>query len=58
MRTPAKNTGISATPKKQKIQKPATDHGSMTNDPTQPDTEISHKKTHRIGESTKPGKTK
>lgn len=57
MKTPAKNTGISSTPKKQK-QKQETDHDSMTNDPTQPDTEISHKKTHRVGEPTKPDKTK
>ena len=55
MKTPAKKSEITSTPKKgpQKMQ---TDHDSTTNDPTQPDTETSHKKIHKIGESIKPGK--
>jgi hypothetical protein len=56
MKTPAKKSDISSTPKKQEPQKPGTDYDSTTNDPTQPDTETSHKKTHKIGETIKSDK--
>lgn len=51
MKTPDKKSEITSTPKKQGSQKPQKDHDSTTNDPTQPDTETSHKKTHKIGDS-------
>lgn len=56
MKTPAKKSEISSTPKKQGSKKPGTGYDSTTNDPTQPDTETSHKKTHKIGESIKTDK--
>jgi hypothetical protein len=58
MKTPAKKPDITSTPKKPAPQKPETDYDSTTNDPTQPDTETEHKKSHKIGEPVKPIKNK
>jgi hypothetical protein len=58
MKTPAKKSEITSIPKKNGPQKPETDYDSTTNDPTQPDTETSHKKVHKIGESVKHDKNK
>ena len=58
MKTPAKKSEIRSTPKKKGSENPETDYDSTTNDPTQPDTETSHKKTHKIGEPIKHNKNK
>ena len=59
MKTPKpKDLDITSTPKKPVKKGPQVDHDSTTNDPTQPDTETSHKRVHKIGDSIKTSKTK